>query len=223
LQKGHQLLVDEQCEVEFQIGKYKDNILCDVMPMDVCHILLGRPWQFDRGAVHDGKTNRYKFVKDGIRHTLVPIKEENAADASGVKALLLGGKEFIKQMDDSEVNFAVIRRPRAVILQTQISDLPEEIQEMLHEFGDIVVDDLPDELPPRRGISHYIDFIPGASLPNKVAYRNESERSRRNSETGPRTVGQGTDTGEHESLCSSNCSGPKEGRRMANVHGFQGN
>eukprot|EP00253_Pinus_taeda_P021605 PITA_21605 len=96
LQKGHQLLVDEQCEVEFQIGKYTNKILCDVMPMDVCHLLLGRPWQFDRSAVHDGKTNCYKFVKDGIKHTLVPIKEENTAEASGVKALLLGGKEFIK-------------------------------------------------------------------------------------------------------------------------------
>eukprot|EP00253_Pinus_taeda_P022420 PITA_22420 len=197
LQKGHQLLVYEQCEVEFQIGKYRDKILCDGMPMDVCHLLLGRPWQFDRSAVHDGKTNCYKFVKDGIKHTLVPIKEENTAEASGVKALLLdgikhtlvpikeentaeasgvkalllGGKEFIKQIEDSEINFAVIRRPRAVVLHTQISDLPEEVQRLLQDFGDIVVDDLPDELPPRRGISHCIDFIPGASLPNKAAYR----------------------------------------------------
>eukprot|EP00253_Pinus_taeda_P011055 PITA_11055 len=171
LQKGHQLLVDEQCEVEFQIGKYKDKILCDVMPMDVCHLLLGRPWQFDRGAVHDGKTNCYKFVKDGIKHTLVPIKEENTAEASGVKALLLGGKEFIKQIEDSEVNFAVIRRPKTVVLHTQVSDLPEDVQRLLQDFGDIVVDDLPDELPPRRGISHCIDFIPGASLPNKATYR----------------------------------------------------
>eukprot|EP00253_Pinus_taeda_P013257 PITA_13257 len=171
LQKGHQLLVDEQCEVEFQIGKYKDKILCDVMPMDVCHLLLGRPWQFDRGAIHDGKTNCYKFVKDGIKHTLVPIKEENTAETSGVKTLLLGGKEFIKQIEDSGINFAVIRRPRTVVLHTQISDLPEDVQRLLQDFGDIVVDDLPDELPPRRGISHCIDFIPGASLPNKAAYR----------------------------------------------------
>ena len=42
---------------------------------------------------------------------------------------------------------------------------------MSQDFGDIVVDDLPDELPPKRGISHCIDFIPGASLPNKSAYR----------------------------------------------------
>eukprot|EP00253_Pinus_taeda_P015838 PITA_15838 len=160
-----------KCEVEFQIGKYKDKILCDVMPMDVCHLLLGRPWQFDRGAIHDGKINCYKFVKDGIKHTLVPIKEENTAEASGVKALLLGGKEFIKQIEDSEINFVVIRRPRTVVLHTQVSDLPEDVQRLLQDFGDIVVDDLPDELPPRRGISHCIDFIPGASLPNKAAYR----------------------------------------------------
>eukprot|EP00253_Pinus_taeda_P018878 PITA_18878 len=48
LQKGHQLLVDEKCEVEFHIGKYKDKVVCDIMPMDVCHILLGRPWKYDR-------------------------------------------------------------------------------------------------------------------------------------------------------------------------------
>eukprot|EP00253_Pinus_taeda_P001416 PITA_01416 len=171
LQKGHQLLVDEQCEVEFQIRRYKDKILCDVMPMDVRHLLLGRPWQFDRSAVHDRKTNCYKFIKDGIKHTLVPIKEENTVETSGVKALLMGGKEFVKQLEDSEINFAVIRRPKVVVLHTQISNLPEEVQKLLQDFGDIVVDDLPDELPPRRGISHCIDFIPGASLPNKAAYR----------------------------------------------------
>jgi len=47
LQKGHQLLVDEQCEVEFHIGKYRDKVICDIMPMDVCHIPLGIPWQYD--------------------------------------------------------------------------------------------------------------------------------------------------------------------------------
>jgi len=96
LQKGHQLLVDEQCEVEFHIGKYKDKVTCDIMPMGVCHILFGRPWQYDRKVIHDGETNCYKFVKDGIKHILVPMKEEDAAETSGTKALLLGGKEFLR-------------------------------------------------------------------------------------------------------------------------------
>ena len=33
LHKGHQILVSEQCVVDFQIGPYKDKILCDVMPL----------------------------------------------------------------------------------------------------------------------------------------------------------------------------------------------
>ena len=48
LHKGHQILVSEQCKVYFQIGPYKDKILYDVMPMDVCHILLGRSWHLTR-------------------------------------------------------------------------------------------------------------------------------------------------------------------------------
>jgi len=43
LQKGYQLVVNEQCQVELQLGKYRDKIMCDVVPMDVFHILLGRP------------------------------------------------------------------------------------------------------------------------------------------------------------------------------------
>ena len=56
-------------------------------------------------------------------------------------------------------------------MKNNMKDLPEEIQEMLSEFSDIVVDDLPNELPPRRDISHQIDFILGVRLPNKEAYR----------------------------------------------------
>ena len=54
---------------------------------------------------------------------------------------------------------------------TKISDLPIEIQEMLENYCDIIVDDLPNELPPIRKISHHIYLIQGENLPNKEAYR----------------------------------------------------
>ncbi len=83
----------------------------------------------------------------------------------------MNGKQFLKQVENSEMNYAVVRKTRTVLLHTEITDLSIEIQQMLEEFTDIVVDDLPDKLPPKRSISHHIDFIPGASLPNKAAYR----------------------------------------------------
>ncbi|KAH9315271.1 hypothetical protein KI387_023898 [Taxus chinensis] len=171
LQKGHQLLVNEQCKVEFQIGAYKYQVMCDIMPMDVCHILRGRPWQFDNKAIHDGRKNTYTFKKDGVEHTLIPLKEENDTAESSSKVMMVSGKEFLQSMKKEEVSFAVIGKLKSVVTNTQLSDLPLEVQEMLNEYVDIVVDELPNELPPVRSISHHIDLIPGASLPNKAAYR----------------------------------------------------
>ena len=92
LHKGHQLLVTKHSEFEFQIGSYKDKVTCDIMPMDVCHVLLGRPWQFDRKVIHDGNRNCYKFEMGGIHHTLSPLQEGNGAILNEPKDLLLGGK-----------------------------------------------------------------------------------------------------------------------------------
>ena len=78
LQKGHQPLVNEQCNVEFQIGTYKYVVLCDIIPIYVFHILLGRPWKYDRKVVHDGRKNTYSLEKDGRKHTLLPLKDETS-------------------------------------------------------------------------------------------------------------------------------------------------
>ena len=40
----HILSVAQRCLVYIEIGKYKDEIYCNVLPMDVAHVLLGRPW-----------------------------------------------------------------------------------------------------------------------------------------------------------------------------------
>jgi hypothetical protein len=46
MEKGHRLIVNGHCKVKFQIGRYKYKVHCDFMPMDVCHIFLGRPWMY---------------------------------------------------------------------------------------------------------------------------------------------------------------------------------
>ena len=44
LKKDHSVLVNQTCLVDFKIGPYEGKVWCDVVPMDVCHVLLGRPW-----------------------------------------------------------------------------------------------------------------------------------------------------------------------------------
>ena len=57
----------------FSIGIYKDEVLCDVVPMEANHLLLEKPWQFHRRVIHDGYKNRYSFMKDGKKVTLIPL------------------------------------------------------------------------------------------------------------------------------------------------------
>ena len=41
--------------MSFSIGTiYKDQIWCDVVSMDACHLLLGRSWLYDRRVMYDG-------------------------------------------------------------------------------------------------------------------------------------------------------------------------
>jgi hypothetical protein len=68
-------------------------------------------------------------------------------------------------------NSFVVRKLRIVLTSTRVDDLPEEIQELLEEFVDIIVDELPRLSPPMRSVIHHIDLILGASFPNKATYR----------------------------------------------------
>jgi len=158
--------------VEMQIDTYKDVILCDIMPMDVCHVLLGRPWQFDRKAIHDGRRNTYTIEKDEVKHTLLPVKNDVDKELPENSIMLMSGKEMLQEVDKSEeMHFAIIGRPKVILTSTNLNDLPEEIQSVLNSYMDIIVDELPNELPLIRSISHHINLIPGSSLPNKATYR----------------------------------------------------
>jgi hypothetical protein len=68
-----EIKVTRQVLVVLSIGKYKDEVLCDVVPMHACHLLLGRPWQYDKRVTHDGFTNRYSFTHKKQPIILVPL------------------------------------------------------------------------------------------------------------------------------------------------------
>ncbi|KAI4380112.1 hypothetical protein MLD38_006336 [Melastoma candidum] len=137
LNESGDLRVTKQVMISFSIGKYHDEVLCDVVPMEASHLLLRRPWQFDRRTTHDGYLNRYSFKKDGRSVTLAPLPPHQV---------------FEEQ------------------LRIKMS-IAASSKERMSEFDDVFPKEMPAELPPIRGIEHQIDFIPGAPIPNRPAYR----------------------------------------------------
>ena len=49
---------------------------------------------------------------------------------------------------------------------------------LLQEYEDVFPNDVPSGLPPIRGIEHQIDFVPGATIPNRPAYRSNPEKTK---------------------------------------------
>jgi hypothetical protein len=172
LHKGHQVMVSQQCKVEFKIGSYKDEVLCDVIPMDVFHVLLGRLWKYDRNVIHDGKKNSYTLEKNECKDMLLPIKYKGVKEEVSPSILLMSGKELLKEVKkDQEMQFFFIGKPRFILTRNSMNDLHVKVQELLDEFVEIVVDEIPHALPPIRSISHHIELILGEIFLNKEAYK----------------------------------------------------
>jgi hypothetical protein len=128
LQKGHQVTITKQCLVGFKIGGYKDEILCDVIPTDVCHVLLGRPWQYDKNVVHDGRRNTYTLENNGRTHMLLSIKDKEVKTEVRNTILLMSGKELLEEVKkEEELQFVVVRKPRVILSSTKIDHLSGEI------------------------------------------------------------------------------------------------
>ena len=77
LNDGEGIQVTNQAMVAFSVKNYHDEILCDVVPMQASHILLGRPWMYDRNVMHNGRTNAYSLVMNGEPITLKPLSPKS--------------------------------------------------------------------------------------------------------------------------------------------------
>ena len=58
------------------------------------------------------------------------------------------------------------------------SSLPSVVLSLLQEFDDEFFEEIPSGLPPKRGIKHHIDLIPGAAIPNTSAYKCNPEETK---------------------------------------------
>ncbi|KAG7586297.1 Integrase catalytic core [Arabidopsis thaliana x Arabidopsis arenosa] len=172
--KGSQFGVTLSCKVPISIGKYyKEEVICDVLDMDVCHIILGRPWQYDNDVMYRGRDNVLMFTWNGHKIAMAPVSHSNqnlGKKNSNFLVLTHSEKELDEAIKETECICPVVIKGLMSAVKEDVTT-PTEVLEILKDFKELIADELPHELPPMRNIQHQIDLIPGSSLPNLPHYR----------------------------------------------------
>ncbi|XP_039030561.1 uncharacterized protein LOC120165033 [Hibiscus syriacus] len=161
LNDGGELKVTKQVLVPFTIGKYKDEVLCDVcqwMPL-ICY------WD-----VHGMKISLVPLTPSQVQKDQVRLKK-NSREAKGKKKMnVYASEKEIRKCLSSQQSLLILMYKEHCLLVEIPTDLPVSITSLLQEFEDVFSDETPSRLPPIQGIEHQIDFISGATILNRPAY-----------------------------------------------------
>ena len=78
LNKQTQVKVTKQCRLRFSItANYIDEVELDVVPVDICEVVLGSPYLYDRDALFYRRQNKYHLMKYGVEFIVRAHKSKN--------------------------------------------------------------------------------------------------------------------------------------------------
>ncbi|GJS54909.1 putative nucleotidyltransferase, ribonuclease H [Tanacetum coccineum] len=147
IKKVPTLKVIKTCKVLIAIGKhYNELVTCDVVDIEACHVLLGRPWKHDTDDTLQGKSNMYMFKWSGKNSQL-----ENKT----LVTLVASPKEIQVERKETRVSCALVVKGIEDVIENAILAV---IKPLIAEFGKIVTDDTLDALLTFRDIQHQIDL-----------------------------------------------------------------
>jgi len=147
-----------------------DEIWCEIVLMDACHVLLGCPWLLDRRVMHDGHLNTYTFTKYHKKITFTPLKPTSQRKSQDTNSMDV----FLTTLLHSQLHeFCAYKE--WILLSQQSIEAKDSSHPFLvpisKAFELVSPSEAPHGLPPERSIKHKIDIIPSATLANKFAYR----------------------------------------------------
>jgi hypothetical protein len=82
IHQGRDLHVSQQCRLSYVIHPLKDEVVCDVYPLDVCDVVLGQPYMWKCHAVYESQPHSFFITLGGhlyripeVVPTTVPPKQ----------------------------------------------------------------------------------------------------------------------------------------------------
>eukprot|EP00877_Chromochloris_zofingiensis_P011718 jgi/Chrzof1/67/Cz01g02120.t1 len=169
-------------QIRIRLQSYIDTITFHVIDLNVepYDLVLGDSWLLQRDAHLIWKDKKMVLYKGGKRIT-VHANAKLAKPTQQAATLLISATQIKKAIDKGDHLFMVQVQPSE---QGEISVAedtmtfadtglvqPQKLQQILEEYKDVFLEELPAGVPPERGESHVIQLEPGAKPPWRPLYR----------------------------------------------------
>jgi hypothetical protein len=169
LRQGSDIHVSQQCRLSYDIKPFKDDVLCDVSPLEVCNVLLGQPYLWKCHAKYESRPRSVIITLNKKLHRIpevVPPSSISLISAKKCRKVISQTGKFVFFMIRSQNERKIIATSRVSVadLSTQHNQVDKVVEEYSYIFSS------PTEVPLHCQVKHPIDLTPYTPLPNGPVY-----------------------------------------------------
>jgi hypothetical protein len=170
LHQGSNLCIIQQCRLSYDIKPFKDEILCDVSPLEVCNVLLGQPYLWKGHVVYESRPHSVIITLNKKLYRIpkvVPPSFISLISAKQCRKVISQTGKFFFFVIHSQSKRKIIATSRA--FATDLSTQQKKVDKVMEEYSDIFSH--PTGVLLHFHVKHPIDMTPDAPLPNGSVYR----------------------------------------------------
>eukprot|EP00253_Pinus_taeda_P035192 PITA_35192 len=162
-----QLQVTRLCKLRFSFGSaFVDEVELDIIPLDICGIVLGSPYLYDRKDIFYRTENKYLLVKYGIKYFVRARKLKNnytLINSRQMKRMINSSKQFLLMVVKEK------KPDKTKVFEGCNADQQADIGKVVSQY-DVLFPE-PKGMPPKKEIVHDIILQPDVPFPNIGMYR----------------------------------------------------
>ncbi|GAV69881.1 gag-asp_proteas domain-containing protein [Cephalotus follicularis] len=155
--------------VPIAMGEWAGKIDLMVVPLDDFDLILGNDFFISEKVIMMPYLSGLLIMNENIPCFVVGHNVAAGKPQRGkCKAETLSAMQLAKGLKKGQMTYL------ASLVEVKYEEevmAPTEVVKLLEEFKDIMPLELPDGLPPRRGVDHKIELIPGSRAPAKAPHR----------------------------------------------------
>jgi hypothetical protein len=168
--QGSNLRVSQQCRLSYDIKPFKDEVLCDVAPIEVFDVLLGQPYLWKPHVVHESRPRSVIITLNRKLYRIpeaIPPSVISLNSTKKCKKVISQMRNFFFFVIHSQNKQKIIATSR--VSTVNLSTQHKQVDKVMEEYSNIFSS--PTGVPLHYQVKHPIDLTPCAPLSNGPVYR----------------------------------------------------